>query len=213
MSWTFRIGAIVIGVALLAGAFVVLRPPPVEVEVAKVVRASLAQTVVDDGRARVRERYTVSVPVAGTLARIDLSEGDGVEPGTVLARLLPLASPLLDPESRKAAEQRVASAIDGSKQSVATVARAQASAEQTRKTSPGANGWLKRARSRPHSSSKRGWTPTCEKRSWLRRSSRKKSQSTASAKRARSWPDSNPAPGSPSSSGSHPRSMVRSFTS
>lgn len=132
MSWTFRIGAIVIGVALLAGAFVVLRPPPVEVEVAKVVRASLAQTVVDDGRARVRERYTVSVPVAGTLARIDLSEGDGVEPGTVLARLLPLASPLLDPESRKAAEQRVASAIDGSKQSVATVARAQASAEQTR---------------------------------------------------------------------------------
>jgi HlyD family secretion protein len=132
MSWSFRIGAIVIGIALLAGAFVALRPQPVEVEVAKVARGPLSQTVTDDGRARVRERYTVSAPVAGTLARIDLNEGDRVEPGTVLARLLPLATPLLDPESRKAAEQRVGSAVDGSRQAVATVARAQASAEQAR---------------------------------------------------------------------------------
>src|SRR6202142_776825 len=116
MSWTFRIGAMVIGGALLAGGFVVLRPQPLEVEVAKVVGAPLAQSVVDDGRARVRERYTVSAPVAGTLARIDLSEGDGVEPGMVLARLLPVPSPLLDPRSREGAQQRLASAIDSEHQ-------------------------------------------------------------------------------------------------
>jgi HlyD family secretion protein len=80
----------------------------------------------------VRERYTVSTPVTGTLARIDLHEGDVVEPGTVLARLLPLASPLLDPESRKAAEQRLASTIDASRQAEATVARAKSAADQTR---------------------------------------------------------------------------------
>jgi len=132
MSWTFRIAAGVLGLALFAGAFVVLRPQPVDVEVASVIRGPLSQTVLDDGRARVRERYTVSAPVAGTLARIDLHEGDGVEPGAVLARLLPPASPLLDPESRKAAEQRLASTIDGSRQAAATVARAQASADQAK---------------------------------------------------------------------------------
>jgi HlyD family secretion protein len=156
MSWSFRIGAAIIGLALLAGAFVVLRPQPVEVEVAKVARGPLSQSVIDDGRARVRERYTVSAPVAGTLARIELSEGDGVEPGTVLARLLPLASPLLDPESRKAAEQRVASAVDGSRQAVATVARAQASADQAKIDLARSERMAERAPSRRRSSNKPG---------------------------------------------------------
>jgi HlyD family secretion protein len=132
MSWTFRIVAFVVGLALLAGAFVALRPKSIDVDVAQVVRAPLEQDIVDDGKARIREKYTVSAPVAGTLARIDLREGDVVEPGTVLARLLPLASPLLDPESRRAAEQRLASAIDAAEQAKATVARAQAVSDQAR---------------------------------------------------------------------------------
>ena len=132
MSWTFRIITLVIGLALIAGAVIVLRPQPVDVEVARVVRGPLSQDIVDDGRARVRERYTVSAPVAATLARIDLHEGDVIEPGSVLARLLPLASPLLDPESRKAAELRVASAVDASAQGQATVARAQIASDQAK---------------------------------------------------------------------------------
>jgi HlyD family secretion protein len=76
----------------------------------------------------------VSTPVAGTLARIDLHEGDAVEPGTVLARLLPLPSPLLDPRSREVAEQRVASAVDTLRQAQATVERAVAAADQARKS-------------------------------------------------------------------------------
>jgi HlyD family secretion protein len=94
-----------------------------------VQRGPLEQDVVDQGRARVRERYTVSAPVAGTLARIEVHEGDAVEPGTVLARLLPLASPLLDPESRRAAEQRLGAALDGSEQAKATALRAQLASE------------------------------------------------------------------------------------
>jgi HlyD family secretion protein len=125
MSWTFRIATVVIGLLLLGGAVVVLRPQPLDVEVAQVERAPLEQKIVADGRTRVRERYTVSAPVTGTLARIDLHEGDAIEPGSVLARLLPLASPLRDPESRRAAEQRLAASVDAFAQAKATVARAE----------------------------------------------------------------------------------------
>jgi HlyD family secretion protein len=130
MNWTFRIVAVLVALGLVAGAVVALRPRPIDVEVASVVRAPLEHKVVDDGKARVRERYTVSVPVAGTLARIELHEGDVVEPGSVLARLLPLPSPLLDPRSRQVAEQRLASAFDMQRQSQATVARAEAADEE-----------------------------------------------------------------------------------
>jgi len=130
MNWIFRIVAGGIGAALATSIAVALRPQPLEVDVVKVVRAPLAQKIVDDGRARVRERYTVSAPVGGTLARIDLHEGDVVEPGAVLARLLPLATPLLDPESRKTAQQRLSSAIDAAQQAQATVARARIAHEQ-----------------------------------------------------------------------------------
>jgi HlyD family secretion protein len=131
MSWTFRIITGITALALVGGAVAAMRPHPVDVDVARVVRAPLDQTVVDDGRARVRERYTVSAPVAGTLARIDLHEGDVIEPGTVLARLLPLPSPLLDPRSRQVAEQRLAGSIDTRRQAEATVTRAEAAAEQS----------------------------------------------------------------------------------
>jgi HlyD family secretion protein len=131
MKWTFRIVMLVVALALGAGLVIVLRPQPLDVEVARVTKGPLAQrVVVTDARTRVRERYTVSAPVAGTLARIDLNEGDPVEPGTIVARLLPLATPLLDPASRKAAEQRLASAVDASAQTEATVARAKIASDQ-----------------------------------------------------------------------------------
>ncbi len=133
MSWPFRIVTAVLTAALLAGVVLALRPHPVDVDVARVAQAPLEQKVVDEGRARVRERYTVSAPVAGTLARIDLHEGDVVEPGMVLARLLPLPSPLLDPRSREVAVQRLASAIDSQRQMEATVTRDEAALEQARR--------------------------------------------------------------------------------
>src|SRR5580704_8557138 len=123
MKWPFRILTILLVAALLAGVVAVMRPQPLDVDVARVVREPLDQKVIDEGRARVRERYTVSAPVAGTLARIDLHEGDVVEPGMILARLLPLPSPLLDPRSREVAQQRLASAVDGQRQADATVTR------------------------------------------------------------------------------------------
>jgi len=133
MRWPYRIGVLLLAAALVAGMVIALRPHPLDVDVERVVRGPLDQTVVDDGRARVRERYTVSAPVAGTLARIELNEGDAVEPGAVLARLLPSPSPLLDPRSRQVAEQRLASSLDAHRQSAATLDRADAAAEQSQR--------------------------------------------------------------------------------
>ncbi|HTQ05936.1 MAG TPA: HlyD family efflux transporter periplasmic adaptor subunit [Polyangiaceae bacterium] len=126
----FRVLSAVLVLALVVGAVSVLRPEPIAVDVATTTRGLLELSVVDDCKARIREKYTVSAPVAGTLARIERHEGDVVEPGAELARLLPLASPLLDPESRKSAEQRLASTIDGAEQAKASVARAQALRDQ-----------------------------------------------------------------------------------
>jgi HlyD family secretion protein len=108
-------------VALLAYA---VRPKPLPVQVAAVSRGSFRQTVEDDAKARVRERYTVSAPAAGSLARVDLHAGDAVETGTVLARLFPLVSPLLDPRLRKVAVERLASAREAHEQAVAAESRA-----------------------------------------------------------------------------------------
>jgi HlyD family secretion protein len=132
MTWTYRIVSIALAAALIAGISVALRSQPIDVDVARVVRAPLEQKVVSDGRARVRERYTVSAPVAGTLARIDLNEGDAVEPKMVVARILPLPSPLLDPRARQVAGQRLASAIATQKQTDATVTRAEAALDRAR---------------------------------------------------------------------------------
>jgi HlyD family secretion protein len=133
MKWPFRIITLLIVAALIVAVVVAMRPRPVDVEVAPVARAPLEQKVGGDGRARVRERYTVSAPVAGTLARIELHEGDVIEPGAVLARLLPLASPLLDPASRQAAEQHLAAAVDSERQAQTTVTRAEAADAQARR--------------------------------------------------------------------------------
>ena len=133
MKWSVRILTLVIALALVALAVNVMKPQPADVDVAKVTHGPLAQYTVSDGKARVRERYTVSAPVAGTLARIELHEGDVVEPGAVIARLLPLASPLLDPESRAAAQARLSAAIDSSSQAQATVARADIANEEAKR--------------------------------------------------------------------------------
>lgn len=130
MKWPFRIIMSLVAVALLAGVLFALRTPPIDVDVARVVSAPLDLKVIDDGRARVRERYTVSSPVAGTLARIDLNEGDAVEPGMVLARLLPLPAPLLDPRARQVAQEHLASALDAQRQAEATVSRAGTATDQ-----------------------------------------------------------------------------------
>jgi HlyD family secretion protein len=99
-------------------------PNPVEVEVAAVERGPLVVTVNEDGRTRVKDRYVVSAPITGNLARLDLEAGDTIEQDQVIARLVPLPPPLLDSRTRAEAKARVDAAQAATRQSQAAVNRA-----------------------------------------------------------------------------------------
>ncbi len=104
--------ALVLFVAALAGAIVYgMWPAPVDADLAEVVRGSIRETVDQDGKTRIRERYIVSAPLAGRLARIDLDPGDEVDAGeTVLASLEPRSPEFLDERARRQAEANVKAA-------------------------------------------------------------------------------------------------------
>ncbi len=97
-------GAVILAVAYGMGN----RPVPADME--KVSRGDLRVTVEEEGKTRVKDRFVVSVPVAGFVRRIDLHVGDGVRRGQVVAQIEPLRSTVLDPRSRAEAEARVEAA-------------------------------------------------------------------------------------------------------
>jgi len=111
---------------VLGGTFMAVRPQPHEVETALAERGQLIVTVDEDGTSRVRDRYFVSAPLAGNLARITLRAGDEVKQGQVLARILPLSTPLLDTRTKSEGEARVSAALAGLRQARAQIERAQA---------------------------------------------------------------------------------------
>lgn len=85
-----RIGYVALAIAaglLLVWAF---RPAPIRVDVSTVQRGDLQVTVDAEGKTRVRDRFTISAPVDGHLARIQLEEGDSVQVGTLVARIDPV---------------------------------------------------------------------------------------------------------------------------
>jgi HlyD family secretion protein len=81
-------GAIALVVAILL--VIAFRPSPISVEVGQVERNNLQVTVDEEGKTRVRDRFTVAAPVAGRLRRIALEAGDPVAQGQVVARIDPL---------------------------------------------------------------------------------------------------------------------------
>jgi HlyD family secretion protein len=98
-------------VALAAAIVYGMWPAPVDADLASVVRGSIRETVDQDGKTRIRERYIVSAPLAGRLARIDLDPGDEVNAGeTVLASIEPRDPELLDERARRQAEANVQAA-------------------------------------------------------------------------------------------------------
>lgn len=117
----------VILLALLFAGGVAWLPKPVAVEVATVTEGPLRVSVHEDGKTRIREKFTVSAPVSGRLSRIELDPGDLIEEGTLLAVILPSDPAILDARSQAEAAARVQAAS-------AALQRAESSAEQARIT-------------------------------------------------------------------------------
>lgn len=105
--WIF-VSALMLSVLLaVAYGFV---PRPVTVEAVGVARGPLRETVREEARTRVAERFAVSSPVAGHARRIRLDVGDRVRRGDPLVEIEPLRSPVLDPRALAEARDRVEAA-------------------------------------------------------------------------------------------------------
>lgn len=117
LSWIA--GALV----LLALVLLMLRKPPLRVEVATVTRGPLAVTVDAEGQTRVRDRYTVSAPFAGRLLRPLLRAGDRVRARDIVAYLEPAP---LDARAAEQARGRIAAAEDAERVAAAAVVSARA---------------------------------------------------------------------------------------
>ena len=106
--WVPYLGAVLLLGLILAGFW----PKPVPVETALVARGLLRETVNEEGKTRIKQRYIVAAPVTGQLRRIPFKAGAEVKAGdTVVAVIDPLAPTLLDARSRAAAEARRDSAM------------------------------------------------------------------------------------------------------
>lgn len=131
-SWVRRTGWVIAAVGVVAALAWGLRPRPIEVEAATVMRGTFVKTVDEDGKTRVRERYVVSAPITGHLLRIALEVGDAVEPGTLLATLVPPSPSLIDVRTEEELQQRVGAAEARHMATTAAVNRAQAAAALAR---------------------------------------------------------------------------------
>jgi HlyD family secretion protein len=100
----FWIGAGVLAVALITFG---MWPRPVEVDVATIDRGDIRVELVDEGRTRMHDVYTVSAPVSGRLLRVEVESGDVVRKGAVIARMTQASAGFLDPRSDIAARAAV----------------------------------------------------------------------------------------------------------
>lgn len=112
-KWIKRIILTVVAIALIAAIGTSLRPDPVQVETGRVSRGAIVVCVDGVGRTRMKDKQTISAPVAGTLTRIALKPGDAVEAGQIVANILPNASQPLDLRSRAEVVARLQAANAG----------------------------------------------------------------------------------------------------
>ena len=118
-----------LAVGFVAAVYTASQPKPQPVDTALVTQGRLVVVVEDDGRTRVSDRYTVSAPIAGSLARIALEPGDAVAADGVVAHLNAMEVGLLDPRARAQAEASLAAAVASQARVRAEVARAETAAQ------------------------------------------------------------------------------------
>ncbi len=115
-----------LGGLLLVGLLVYgFWPKAVRVDAVRVERGSFLVTIDDDGETRIREKYSIAVPVTGKLLRLNLHAGDLVERGkTELMQIVPADPTLLDTREQAESEARVRAADAAYEEAQATLATA-----------------------------------------------------------------------------------------
>ncbi len=127
---------ILFGLAVIATlVFFAQREPQQLVASAKVSQGLIAETLSVEGKTRLKQRFRITSPVAGTLRRVTLQVGDSVKQGQILAEIEPITTALLDPRSHTQAQAEIAAAeaaVKAAKQRTAAAKSAKALAEKER---------------------------------------------------------------------------------
>ena len=102
----------ILAAALLLGGitWLAMRSPTQLASIGTVTRGPLEVVLQEEGKTRIKQRYVIAAPVAGTVRRIALQPGDAVQAGQTLAEIDAAASSLLDPRARSQAQADVRSA-------------------------------------------------------------------------------------------------------
>ena len=109
LRWTLVIAVAAVALIVLV---LLLAPRPVAIDAESVAIGPIAESLADQGSARVREAYVVSAPVSGRVERVDLHVGDRIVASqTIVARIRPASAEMLDPRSRAQAQAAVAAAL------------------------------------------------------------------------------------------------------
>ena len=128
-TWLVASATVVVVALAIAWAFA---PRPVEVELAPVTQGHFETTIDEDGKTRLADRYVVSAPLAGRLARITLKEGDAVDADMPLALLSSVLPAMRDERTLRELQARVESADDIVQRATSRIARAQVSLGQAK---------------------------------------------------------------------------------
>jgi HlyD family secretion protein len=99
---TRQIASAMLGLAIAAAGVWFVWPNPILVDTAPAVRAAMAVTVDEEAKTRVRNVYTVSAPVSGTVQRSPGKVGDQVVANlTTVAVMRPASPSLHDPRTHE----------------------------------------------------------------------------------------------------------------
>ena len=116
-AWAPYLGALLLIGLIIAG----LWPRPVPVETALATIGTLRATVNEEGKTRIKQRYTIAAPVAGQLRRIPFKPGAEIKASeTVVAVIDPLSPTLLDPRTRASTEAKRDTALANREKAKAT---------------------------------------------------------------------------------------------
>lgn len=121
---------VLVAIGVFAGLLYAFIPQPVQVVLGFVSRCRFLQTVDDDGKTRVRDRFVVSAPLSGILQRVTLEAGDPVVEGATVAMIAPSVPALLDVRTETTLTERVGAAEAARDRAAAAVQRVQATLKQ-----------------------------------------------------------------------------------
>lgn len=122
---------IAISIILIFAIIYGLMPQPVPVYIAEAVRGPMTVTIEEEGRTRLKDRFTVSAPVSGFMRRVHMDAGDPVKKGQVIVKLEPLRPEVLDLRSFAIAEAAVSVAEASLKAAEENTRASSADAEYT----------------------------------------------------------------------------------